>query len=903
MAFTLSGSTITQTGTDTSLAGLSGIAGVSTFTYGSGDNRRSIYNIGSNILVLSGALTINPYKEKLVHNGLNSVRFNGTLTVDGRRTINGTIFYSTDTWLESTRNGTFNSSNLSFGSSSSTTLYGGRIFCPSGFRLRGTVNATNIVISTQQYSASGNLSSSQKQIRLESPNISIDGMITENSRFAMVQFPAQLDRYQPKQMYLALSFSSSSPNSDLILNGYDTDGSHLYDVALWGGNRTILRNAAQGSAIKVGPNTSRNSSSYGIVLVQQEFNPVIAVGSGPTVEGAKLYFTDYDNGGRVAYTRENYLTTPGLAFDTTTTKTYTGTLTSGGNLASNLEVVTAVVAVEAGNTNTGLQPIDHRSKNNDATDEFEVFVASYGHGLTSFSAQLKGVETVTSGTTVFEDLLISESDRAVVDAYTALETPEKIYDRAKSNLVANYVGESQVDITRSGSSISAPVDIAFDSTAVDVYSSSSSVRRIKTPLYTGSASSTVLLENGSLVAGGTFDRVVLVSGFTGTVDLANTTIATLENRTGQNLTITGATVSSTVETSGTLTVTNDMVVTFSGLTSDTSVYVASNVQQLFVSAPGTTETLNIPRANDGETWTYVIKRPGYAHQVGSFLVVEGSAQTIEAVYSQKLNADGTPMLNTDTSSLVSISIPGTTNAYIDIGDGTVPMQAIFNASEAALATQAGMVWLASGKSDLSQFSSIAGDFLFLTTGWRLRRAASGDTNATIGAFAQGPDSTVLDESNGTIRFLTTNTPDNVAQAVTDQLQALGVLAGGGSRDWTDAEKEEIRSALGVTGTKTTATGGQLQAIPTTAVDVSNLATSAEIAALNDLSAQDVLTSTVEGSETLEQAIRLIRASAAGTIEQASDGSYVIKSADGNIDRVVGSLGANNGRTVDSLDAS
>ena len=39
--------------------------------------------------------------------------------------------------------------------------------------------------------------------------------------------------------------------------------------------------------------------------------------------------------------------------------------------------------------------------------------------------------------------------------------------------------------------------------------------------------------------------------------------------------------------------------------------------------------------------------------------------------------------------------------------------------------------------------------------------------------------------------------------------------GGGSSDWTSSEKEQIRNALGVDGTKTDATGGKLQNIEDT----------------------------------------------------------------------------------------
>jgi hypothetical protein len=60
--------------------------------------------------------------------------------------------------------------------------------------------------------------------------------------------------------------------------------------------------------------------------------------------------------------------------------------------------------------------------------------------------------------------------------------------------------------------------------------------------------------------------------------------------------------------------------------------------------------------------------------------------------------------------------------------------------------------------------------------------------------------------------------------ITATIEAIETLAcvwtrhlassGGGTADWTTGEKEQIRDALGVTGDKTAATGGQLQDIPT-----------------------------------------------------------------------------------------
>lgn len=60
---------------------------------------------------------------------------------------------------------------------------------------------------------------------------------------------------------------------------------------------------------------------------------------------------------------------------------------------------------------------------------------------------------------------------------------------------------------------------------------------------------------------------------------------------------------------------------------------------------------------------------------------------------------------------------------------------------------------------------------------------------------------------------------------------------------------------------------------------------------------------LEDGETMRQSLRLIRAAAAGQIIQLADGSYLIKSKDGLIDRVDGSLGANNSRNIDATDSS
>jgi hypothetical protein len=60
---------------------------------------------------------------------------------------------------------------------------------------------------------------------------------------------------------------------------------------------------------------------------------------------------------------------------------------------------------------------------------------------------------------------------------------------------------------------------------------------------------------------------------------------------------------------------------------------------------------------------------------------------------------------------------------------------------------------------------------------------------------------------------------------------------------------------------------------------------------------------IEGTETMNQQMRLLRAAAAGNIVQQPDGSYVIRSADNLTDRITGDDAANSGRTISGTDTS
>lgn len=126
--------------------------------------------------------------------------------------------------------------------------------------------------------------------------------------------------------------------------------------------------------------------------------------------------------------------------------------------------------------------------------------------------------------------------------------------------------------------------------------------------------------------------------------------------------------------------------------------------------------------------------------------------------------------------------------------------------------------LISGRVDAN--AQVVGD----KTGYSLTQ--SFPTNFSSLAITGGGTVTVGTNNDKTGYSLTSGQEDTIVDKVWDEAVSGHVTTGTagkklndipltGSGDWTTTEKENIRDALGVTGTKTTASGGQLQVVKTT----------------------------------------------------------------------------------------
>lgn len=151
---------------------------------------------------------------------------------------------------------------------------------------------------------------------------------------------------------------------------------------------------------------------------------------------------------------------------------------------------------------------------------------------------------ITDTIIYINDASITQTNKATVDAYTAIDTSAKLYDRAKSWLFDNYTGQLAELVTRSGTLINAgSYNVTIDATAASVFSLAGNTLTIKASTYTGDMTTTglITLANGATFVGTRTDangtlappKTVSITGLTAGSRLRvynNTTAAEVVNQ-------------------------------------------------------------------------------------------------------------------------------------------------------------------------------------------------------------------------------------------------------------------------------------------------------------------------------------------------------------------------------------
>jgi hypothetical protein len=152
---------------------------------------------------------------------------------------------------------------------------------------------------------------------------------------------------------------------------------------------------------------------------------------------------------------------------------------------------------------------DSRTNSN---SEIPFSIIAYNQTITDFAEDLVGLNTLESTVKMTPDLVVSETTKSVVDAYTSIDTPQKFYDIAKSYLVGNYAGEASPLVSRDGNTIDAgSYDVVVDASAGSVFAISGNTLTIKATTFIGNilTNGSATLSNGAEVIGTFKDTTTL----------------------------------------------------------------------------------------------------------------------------------------------------------------------------------------------------------------------------------------------------------------------------------------------------------------------------------------------------------------------------------------------------------
>ena len=241
-------------------------------------------------------------------------------------------------------------------------------------------------------------------------------------------------------------------------------------------NSALLQNFREGSNVWCQPGAPDQSMTC---EWRREFN-IHVTDDGANVADARVWTREWD--GITIPRRVGFTLSDGTASDDV--QTYTGITGANGRLATDFNILTAFQNVASnapfpypfgvadGLFDTNARDLRGRSASvlsNQNTDTFDVSVVSYPHTINVQAVDLVGTGVRQATAQLIVDPSVTEADRAVVDAYTDLNTSARLYDRLKSWLVDNYDGESEPLVEFAGAALDLGTrNLTIDATSTDV---------------------------------------------------------------------------------------------------------------------------------------------------------------------------------------------------------------------------------------------------------------------------------------------------------------------------------------------------------------------------------------------------------------------------------------------------
>lgn len=456
------------------------------------------------------------------------------------------------------------------------------------------------------------------------------------------------------------------------------------------------------------------------ISVRKYLNVTALNAAGSPVENARVYVRDTNNGARVAVIN--------IAGQTSDNVYVQSTNVSGLTPDFFVYVLHGKSAL-TGNS----QPVirDYRTKTTTpGADLFDLHLWSYGNNYRNLNnTALKGTGVLSVAATLLSDTNVTLSESAAVAKLASSFT----VSGNTITVTADSNGDDIYDALKAWKTRPVAAQLEYPTIGVQPVTSNG---------LTASTAMTIVVDNCILSPGAKHKSVATTSTFTFINGGAPSATLLYSSSAGPNavllIHLPLASMSVIVQNNSGTTVQY-----LSGQSGDYSLQIA----------PGATGT-----------WRWAVNKQGYAFATGSFTPGVGGLFEVSPACPQVEKSDGSPAYLGTTSALVTISFAGAT-PRIQIGNGQPPLQAIYDETEDGLITQDGMEWLVEGGDSVAIFDGPAGDFLFMTNGYRLQRRLAGDINATVPAFVQSTDGVIVDEVNGPVQFLSSDSTTAIAAAV------------------------------------------------------------------------------------------------------------------------------------------
>jgi hypothetical protein len=509
---------ITQTGTDTSLSTLTGVPGVTV----SPSTISIIYTITSATLVVSGSLIYDRLLNRLRFlnsasiltgsTSLPAMRITGTFNNSVSQSINGYSFKSPSYALLFESNPTVNSpvGNFIGTTAGSTSVFEGNIefnlnagTSPLTFVLEGNTTLQNGSIINARV-AGFNV---QFTTQLNASTLTVNNYNSYGCGMRVLGNTTNINNYLSVGAAGAINQASSAAVNNPIYAGLQDGGGSIgwrtvnnslkyFQLLNFASSRSSLIGLAQGNATANSQTLQTNS----LIVTAQDSTGV--------VQDMKLWAKDSNNGNRCS---ANYGAGLGFEIATTGDLTYTG-LTNASGVATFPSIISAIYWQAASGVNASYK-VDHRG-NAGATSQNLIFYAcSYNHNLSQQSPDMWAFNnatglynTSTSKAATYlllADTSITQTDMATVAAYTTLDNNAELYDFAKYYLYTNFSGQTDTYVTGTGDAGS--YNVIINQSAANVFTPSGSSIAIKTDDFSGNltTSGSVILANGSILSNNT----------------------------------------------------------------------------------------------------------------------------------------------------------------------------------------------------------------------------------------------------------------------------------------------------------------------------------------------------------------------------------------------------------------